>query len=107
MTTAPMASISTRPNGSTAARNHCRSHSSCQLRNRTMRRSFLFGALAVLRCRAQARDPEAAPGAIRAENEDFLRQYAETYRFSLGRPRGAQVTPDGSAVLFLRSQPRS
>ncbi len=44
---------------------------------------------------------------IRAENEDFLRQYAETYRFTLGRPRSAQVTPDGNAVLFLRSQPRS
>jgi dipeptidyl-peptidase 4 len=45
--------------------------------------------------------------AIRADNEEFLRQYAETYRFSLGRPRSAQVTADGSAVLFLRSQPRS
>src|SRR4051794_31695425 len=45
--------------------------------------------------------------AIKAENEDFLRQYAETYRFTLGRPRSAVVTPDGSAVLFLRSQPRS
>jgi dipeptidyl-peptidase-4 len=40
-------------------------------------------------------------------NEAFLRQYAETYRFSLGRPRSATVTPDGSAVLFLRSPPRS
>jgi dipeptidyl-peptidase-4 len=42
-----------------------------------------------------------------AANEEFLRQYAETYRFSLGRPRSATVTPDGSAVLFLRSPPRS
>ena len=45
--------------------------------------------------------------AIRAGNEEFLRQYAETYRFSLGRPRSAQVTADGSAALFLRSPPRS
>jgi dipeptidyl-peptidase-4 len=44
---------------------------------------------------------------IGAGNEEFLRQYAETYRFSLGRPRSAQLTLDGSAVLFLRSQPRS
>lgn len=44
---------------------------------------------------------------IRAQSEDFLRRYAETYRFTLGRPRSAQVVHDGSAVLFLRSQPRS
>jgi dipeptidyl-peptidase-4 len=47
------------------------------------------------------------PVEVRAENEDFLRQYAETYRFSLGRPKSAIVTPDGAAVLFLRSPPRS
>lgn len=51
-----------------------------------------------------AKMPEVS---IRAESEEFLRQYAETYRFSLGRPRSAQVTSDNSAVLFLRSQPRS
>jgi dipeptidyl-peptidase-4 len=45
--------------------------------------------------------------AIDPQNEDFLRQYAETFRFSLGRPRATQVTKDGSAVLFLRSGPRS
>ena len=47
------------------------------------------------------------PITLRAENEEFLRQYAETYRFSLGRPAQAKLTPDGSAVLFLRSPPRS
>jgi len=52
----------------------------------------------------EARPPDVS---IRAESEEFLHQYAETYRFSLGRPRGAQVAPDGSSVLFLRSQPRS
>ena len=61
-----------------------------------------------LSLRAAAFGEEAAQGAaIRVENEAFLRQYAETYRFSLGRPRSGQVTADGSAVLFLRSQPRS
>lgn len=54
-----------------------------------------------------ADDAEPLDVSIRAENEDFLRQYAETYRFSLGRPRSAQMAPDGSAVLFLRSRPRS
>ena len=48
-----------------------------------------------------------SPVTVQAANENFLRQYAETYRFSLGRPRSATVTPDGSAVLFLRSPPRS
>lgn len=37
----------------------------------------------------------------------FLRDYAETRGFRLGRPTGIQVTPAGDAVLFLRSGPRS
>ena len=36
----------------------------------------------------------------------FLEQYAATYRFRLGRPTSITVTPDGDAVLFLRSGPR-
>jgi dipeptidyl-peptidase-4 len=44
---------------------------------------------------------------LHVQNEEFLRQYAATYRFTLGRPRSAQVTKDGLAVLFLRSGPRS
>src|SRR5207247_1089285 len=61
--------------------------------------SLFIGRLAV--------EETASNIAVRAENEEFLRQYAQTYRFSLGRPRSGQVTADGSAVLFLRSQPRS
>ncbi|MHC4416432.1 MAG: S9 family peptidase, partial [Planctomycetota bacterium] len=38
---------------------------------------------------------------------DFLEQYAATYRFRLGRPTSIKPTPDGRAVLFLRSGPRS
>lgn len=38
---------------------------------------------------------------------DFLRQYAATRRFSAGNPRSISLTPDGKAVLFLRSGPRS
>lgn len=41
------------------------------------------------------------------QNPEFLRQWAETYRFSAGRPKSVKITPDGSAVLFLRSGPRS
>ncbi len=35
----------------------------------------------------------------------FLRQYAETRGFMLGRPSKPKVTPDGKTVLFLRSEP--
>jgi len=37
----------------------------------------------------------------------FLEQYAATSRFNLGEPTSITVTPDGDAVLFLRSGPRS
>lgn len=37
----------------------------------------------------------------------FLEQYAATYRFGAGTPRSVRVTPEGEAVLFLRSGPRS
>jgi dipeptidyl-peptidase-4 len=36
----------------------------------------------------------------------FLRTYAETRGFMLGRPSKAKPTPDGKAVLFLRSEAR-
>jgi dipeptidyl-peptidase 4 len=37
----------------------------------------------------------------------FIRDYALTRGFMLGRPTSAKATPDGKAVLFLRSPPRS
>jgi dipeptidyl-peptidase 4 len=37
----------------------------------------------------------------------YLRDYAKTRGFMLGRPVKAQPTPDGKAVLFLRSAARS
>ena len=43
----------------------------------------------------QADTRNSAPVSLRADNEAFLRRYAETYRFTLGRPKNA-VTPDGS-----------
>ena len=36
--------------------------------------------------------------------ESFPRQHARTRRFSLGIPRSFKVSPDGSRVVFLRSQ---
>ncbi len=47
-----------------------------------------------------------APTAM-ADTDSFLQLYAETGRFLLGRPTQPRITPDGKAVLFLRSQPRS
>ena len=38
---------------------------------------------------------------------EFLEQYAATKGFTLGQPTAIEVTPEGDAVLFLRSGPRS
>ncbi|MCC7474313.1 MAG: DPP IV N-terminal domain-containing protein [Pirellulales bacterium] len=40
-------------------------------------------------------------------HDDFLRQYAATYRFSLGQPSDFQFADEGRTVFFLRSGPRS
>jgi dipeptidyl-peptidase 4 len=37
-------------------------------------------------------------------DDSFLRLQARTARFTLGRPRGFTVSPDGARVLFLRSR---
>jgi dipeptidyl-peptidase-4 len=42
-----------------------------------------------------------------AADPGFLEQYAATFRFRLGQPKGFALTPSGDRVLFLRSQPRS
>src|SRR6185436_2054117 len=49
---------------------------------------------------AAATTPAAGP------DPTFLRAFAETRGFVLGRPTAIRPTPDGSAVLFLRSPPR-
>ncbi len=49
----------------------------------------------------------AATGPAGADEADtFLRDYAETRGWSLGRPVLARPTPDGAHVLFLRAEPR-
>ncbi len=37
-------------------------------------------------------------------DDSFLRLQARTARFTLGRPRGFTISPDGTRVLFLRSR---
>ncbi|MCA9516278.1 MAG: DPP IV N-terminal domain-containing protein, partial [Myxococcales bacterium] len=51
--------------------------------------------------------PTAPAPAVEDAHPGFLTAWAETLRFRLGRPKGFHVTKDGSAVLFLRSGPRS
>lgn len=47
------------------------------------------------------------PGLSAAADDEFPRQWAETNRLRLGRPASITVTPEGDAVYFLRSPPRS
>ncbi len=62
-------------------------------------------AFAVLLALAAIGNTASAEAPIK--HPEFLEQYAATYRFSLGRPASIEITRDGSAVLFLRSGPRS
>jgi len=41
------------------------------------------------------------------DGDAFLRDYAATFRYTLGHPSGFRVTRDGDAVLYVRSGPRS
>jgi dipeptidyl-peptidase-4 len=45
-------------------------------------------------------------GSAGAPDPAFLRQFAETRAFLLGRPTRVRVTPDGRSVLYLQSGPR-
>lgn len=51
--------------------------------------------------------PPSAASQPAPATEPFLKRYLETRRFQAGRPARAQLTPDGDAVIFLRSGPRS
>jgi dipeptidyl-peptidase-4 len=49
---------------------------------------------------------EKRPVDAKPLDASFLRLYAETRGFMLGRPTKPKPTPDGKAVLFLRSEPK-
>ena len=61
-----------------------------------LRRVFCVLAASLL---ARAAAVHAAP-----PEDTFLRDYAETRGFMLGRPVNATPTPDGTAVIFLRAK---
>jgi dipeptidyl-peptidase 4 len=63
---------------------------------------MFFSALTSLLAMTSHAPPQGAP-----PRDEFLRQYAETRRFSSGRPVGLEFTPDGKTLLFLRSPPTS
>ncbi len=69
---------------------------------RVLRATAIVIAAAAALATAQPRPLLAGP-----PDEGFLRQYAATRQFRLGRPVAIRPLPDGSAVLFLRSGPRS
>jgi dipeptidyl-peptidase-4 len=51
--------------------------------------------------------PAADPVPAKPVDTTFLRQYAETRGFLLGRPQKPKVAPDGKTVLFLRADPKA
>jgi dipeptidyl-peptidase-4 len=66
----------------------------------TFLRAFL---LVVLASAANAADPASE----KPMDSSFLKEYAETRGFMLGRPQKPKISPDGKTVLFLRSESRS
>ncbi len=48
--------------------------------------------------------PAAEPISGKPVDTSFLKKYAETRRFMLGRPQNPKVAPDGKTVLFLRAE---
>lgn len=48
--------------------------------------------------------PAADPAPSTPVDTSFLKKFAETRRFMLGRPQNVKVAPDGKTVLFLRAE---
>ncbi len=65
---------------------------------------FLVGCVTI---RVKVVETGSSREPVCVADDSFFEAYAATRRFSLGSPRSIKVTPDGSAVLFLRSGPRS
>src|SRR5262245_2483356 len=58
--------------------------------------------LILLAAGARAADPQK-----HAVDTTFLKEFAETRGFMLGRPQKPKFTPDGMSVLFLRAEAKS
>ncbi|HVL11613.1 MAG TPA: alpha/beta fold hydrolase [Gemmata sp.] len=56
---------------------------------------------------AAAVAPAAEPVPGKPLDTTFLKQYAETRGFMLGRPQKPKIAPDGKTVLFLRADPKA
>src|SRR4051794_10120756 len=56
---------------------------------------------------APAADPVPVPAPGKPVDTTFLKQYAETRGFMLGRPQKPKISPDGKTVLFLRADPKT
>jgi dipeptidyl-peptidase-4 len=74
------------------------------MKSTTLTLAAFAHVLAALACgsRLTADDPKGPP-----LDTSFLKLYAETRGFMLGRPQKPKITPDGKAVLFLRSEPKT
>ena len=66
----------------------------------------ILRALAVLLF-AAAVAPAADPVPGKPLDTTFLKQYAETRGFMLGRPQKPKISPDSKTVLFLRADPKT
>src|SRR5262245_63250066 len=60
--------------------------------------TFALALFLLIAAVAPAADPKEKP-----VDTSFLKKYAETRRFMLGRPQNPKVAPDGKTVLFLRA----
>ena len=73
---------------------------------------FLFAAVVLTagcQLNPSPQSPKMNQPTVAAEEtpDPFLDQFARTYRFRLGKPGSFKLTPNGDAVLFLRSPNRS
>lgn len=66
-----------------------------------MKRTTLALAFAIS-CAAGAAAADPTPST--PVDTSFLKKFAETRRFQLGRPQNPKVSPDGATVLFLRAE---
>src|SRR5579872_3565257 len=71
-----------------------------------MRTKLLFLPLFLILAASSVYGADPKPAKDAPLDATFLRAYAETRGFMLGRPVKPKPTPDGKAVLFLRAQAR-